>query len=311
MQASATSLRNRLLARARLRHLQVFVKVAELQTVRRAAEAVGITQPTATQALADLERLLEGVLFLRHSQGMTLTATGRALLPMARRMLGLVDDTAGQAAALARGAQSVVRVGAISAAVCSSLRDVVPAFARTHPQILLQLQEGDASRLAGWVADGDVDCALCREPAVRPAGWAFTPLWPDRFVIVCGPAHPLTRKPHVGPADWSAATWLTLPPVIAARAVFDRLFEGSATGPDTYGVVTASPVMLQSLLAREDLLALVPASVVQPELESGRLVELPGYGPVPFDAIGVLSPVEGRGPALQSFLQALGAMAGA
>lgn len=305
MQPTATSVRNRLLARARLRHLQIFVKVAELQTVKRAAEAVGITQPTATQALADLERLLDGALFLRHSQGMTLTATGRALLPMARRMLGLVDDTAGQAAALARGSQAVVRVGAISAAVASGLRDVVPAFARAHPQILVQLHEGDAARLANWVADGDVDCALCRKPAVMTSGWDFTPLWPDRFAIVCGPSHALTRRREVGPADWTAATWLTLPPVVAARTEFDRLFEGAAAGPATYSVVTASPVMLQSLLAREDLLALVPVSVVQPELESGRLVELPGFGPAPFDAIGVLSPAEGRGPALERFLQAL------
>ena len=65
---SATVLRNRLLSRARLRQLHLFVKVAELQTVKRAAEAVGITQPSATLALADLEQLLSCPLFLRHSR---------------------------------------------------------------------------------------------------------------------------------------------------------------------------------------------------------------------------------------------------
>ena len=48
MSASATVLRNRLLSRARLRHLQVLVYVAELGSVRKAAEAIGLTQPAAT-----------------------------------------------------------------------------------------------------------------------------------------------------------------------------------------------------------------------------------------------------------------------
>jgi DNA-binding transcriptional LysR family regulator len=51
---SATVLRNRLLTRARLRHWQVLVRVAELGSVRRAAEAVGMTQPAVTHVLADL-----------------------------------------------------------------------------------------------------------------------------------------------------------------------------------------------------------------------------------------------------------------
>ena len=116
---TASILRNRLLSRARFRHLHVFVKVAELQTVKRAAEAVGVTQPSATQVLADLEQLLGCALFLRHAQGMSPTPAGTALLPLARKALALIDEAATQAAALAYGSTSVVRVAAISAATGS------------------------------------------------------------------------------------------------------------------------------------------------------------------------------------------------
>lgn len=302
---SATTLRNRLLGRARLRHLQVFVKVAELQTVRRAAESIGITQPTATQALGDLESLLECRLFLRHARGMSVTRPGQVLLPVARRMLGLVDDAATQAAALAQGSQSVVRVGAISAAMGSVLRTALPRFAAAHPEILLQVQEADLTRLATLVADGEVDCAICREPAVLPAAWSFSALWPDRYAVVCGPSHPLAGRRRVGKADLLAATWLAMPASIAARTAFDRLFGDAPAPPRLYSVVTASPVMVESLLGQAEVLALVPASVVQAPLAGGRLVELRGAYSAAFGAIGVLAPDGHRDAALQIFLEAM------
>lgn len=303
--SSATSLRNRLLGRARLRHLQVFVKVAELQTVKQAADAIGITQPTATQALADLEAMLELRLFLRHSRGMSITRSGQALLPAARRMMAIVDDMATQAAALGQGSQAAIRIGAISAAVGSTLRTVLPRFAAAHPEILLQVQEADFARLALLVADKEVDCAFCRKPAVMPAGWRFNPLWPDRYAIVCGPAHPLAGRKRVSKSDMLAATWLQMPSSIAARQAFDELFAGAAASPRVCSIVTASPVMVESLLAQSELLALVPASVVQAPLAAGRLVQVRSAYAAPFGAIGLLVSEGRHDAALQSFVEAM------
>lgn len=309
METSATTLRNRLLNRARLRHLHVFVKVAELQTVKRAADAVGISQPTATQALADLEQLLEVPLFLRHSQGMSLTVAGSALLPLARRALGLIDDAATQAAALAQGSNSVVRVAAISAAIGGPLGRAVPEFVRKNPDVLVQLQEADAARQAALIADGDVDCAVCRVPAVLPKGWFFTPFWKDRFAIIAGPGHPFARKRRVGMDELLSATWLVTPTSIAAREAFDALFEQAPSSVRKYNVVTASAAMVWNLLTREPLLALLPLSLVERLVESGQLVEVAWLEPQPLGAIGIMAPVEGRGPALDRFANFLGQFA--
>lgn len=305
MEISATTLRNRLLNRARLRHLHVFVKIAELHTVKRASDAVGISQPTATEALADLEQLLEAPLFLRHSRGMSLTAVGAALLPLARRTLGLIDDTATQAAALVQGSNTVVRVAAISAAIGGPLGRAVPQFVRKYPDVLVQLQEADAARQEALVADGDVDCAVCRIPAVLPQGWFFTPLWNDRFAIIAGPGHPLARRRRVGMDDLLAATWLVTPTSIAARAAFDAFFAQAPHSVRKYNVVTASATMVWNLLTQERLLALLPLSMVERFVASGQLVEIVWPKHLPFREIGVLAPEEGHGPALDRFVDFL------
>ncbi len=302
---SATVLRNRLLSRARLQQLHLFVKVAELQTVKRAAEAVGITQPSATLALADLEQLLSCPLFLRHSQGMALTQAGALLLPMARRMLGLIDETATRAAEIAQGAVGVVRVAAISAAIGSHLGKALPAFARTQPDVLIELIEADSARQSVLVANGEVDCAICRRPPVMPAGWSFLPLWSDRFGILAGTSHPLARKRRIGMSDLLTQTWLVAPSSIAARGVFDQFFAEATTEVRHYSVVSASPTMLWMLLNQEPLLSLVPLSVMQCFLEAGQLTQIAWASAMPFDPIGIMTPEADRGPALIALMEFL------
>ena len=77
---------NRLLTRLRVRHIQVLVKLADLGNVKRAALAVGVSQPAATLLLADMERLIATPLFLRHSRGVTPTQMALDLLPLARSL---------------------------------------------------------------------------------------------------------------------------------------------------------------------------------------------------------------------------------
>ncbi|WP_066265584.1 LysR family transcriptional regulator [Hydrogenophaga palleronii] len=302
---SATSLRNRLLGRARLRHLHVFVKVAELQTVKKAADAVGITQPSATQCLADLEKLLECNLFLRHSQGMALTRAGELLLPLARRMLGLVDDTATRAAEIAQGAVGVIRIAAISAAIGSHLGEALPAFARQQSQTVIELIEADAQRHASLLANREVDCTICRRPSVMPAGWSFIPLWADQFGIVAGASHPLSRKRRVNMSDLLSNTWLVPPSSIAAREVLDRFFSTATPSVRHYNIVCASPTMLWTLLSKEPLLSLVPLSVMQRFLQTGLLTQIRWTQEMPFDDIGVLVAEADRGQALDALLSFL------
>ena len=63
MHPSATALLNRLLVRGKFRHIQVLLKLAELGSIQRTAESIGITQSAVTQTLAYLEEMLETPLF--------------------------------------------------------------------------------------------------------------------------------------------------------------------------------------------------------------------------------------------------------
>lgn len=75
-----------------LRHLRVFVKVAELKSVRKAADAVFLSQPAVTQAIAKIEAQIGAVLFERRSSGTYLRAAGSILAFRTEMMFRQIED---------------------------------------------------------------------------------------------------------------------------------------------------------------------------------------------------------------------------
>ena len=255
-------IRNRLYARARFRHLQAVVYIAELGSVRKAAEAMNLAQPTLSHVLADLEALLEAPLFARHGRGLRATPFLEQLLPLIRRILHAVDSAAEQAATLITQAHSVVRLAASGAAVTSVLAKALPAFARAHPQILVQVQEGDPQRLNALVALGDVDLVLCHAPEVVPEGWTFRAQQQDRFAVVAGPSHPLRTGRRITIDRLARETWMAMPTDTQSNRVFDDLFKDSSARPALRLISGRVPGLLWGALASERLLALVPVMIV-------------------------------------------------
>jgi|JI10StandDraft_1071094.scaffolds.fasta_scaffold27801_5 DNA-binding transcriptional LysR family regulator len=299
MTANATALRNRLISRARLRNILVFVKTAELGSVRLAAEAAGMAQPSASQSLAELESLLQAPLFLRHSRGMSLTAAGRALLPLARRLLDAVDEGAHRVAALQGSSSGMVRIAAITAAVHGFLMEALPHFSRDNPDIVLHLEEMEGKRQLALIADAEIDICLCRHPGTLPEGWRFEPLVADRFTIVCHPGHPLCTGRPVPLDELASEIWLTVPVSMAARRALDRLFEEAPQFPRLHSVVTTVPALITELLRTERLLALMPMRLVQRAIADGRLAEVPLPIDLPLLDIGMLRPEADENFALQ------------
>ncbi|MEK8033195.1 LysR family transcriptional regulator [Ideonella sp. DXS29W] len=270
-----------------MRHWLGFARVAELGSVRKAADAIGIAQPALTGLLADLESLIGAPLFERHARGMRLTALGRELLPTARRVLGAIDDAAQQAASLQANAQHVMRVGAIAGAVGGLLAPVLPALARKHPELLVQLIEAEPAQLDQLVARQEIDVALCRTPAQIPQGWNFVPLLPDRFIIVAGRGHALAKRRRLEIEDLRAQVWLAMPGGSPASARLDSLF-ADGEPPPMCQVSSRIPTILWAMLRAQPLLALVPASVVRPLIMAGELVQLRFEHNLDMDPIGAL-----------------------
>ena len=164
------------------RQLRLFVTTAALANISRASEALHLSQPALTRAIAAFEAQLGTRLFVRTTRRVALTPEGEAFLPTAKRLLEDLEE-AGRMFAL-QGRQGVR--GRVTVAVGSSFGSIVlpgavRAFQAAHPAVRLRLvddnSEGIVRRVRQADADlgigspvGDVDALACRRLLRAPLG---------------------------------------------------------------------------------------------------------------------------------------------
>ncbi|BEP65095.1 LysR family transcriptional regulator (plasmid) [Variovorax sp. V213] len=293
MSHDASVLFNRLLARGKFRHVQILLKVAELGSLQRAADSIGMTQSSVTQGLAYLERLLEVQLFERHARGVRPTQACEDLLPVARRMLIGVADGAEVVAARRQRIGGAIRLVASVGAMNGLLLDVLPRFAQRHPDVTVHLSEAEGDDQLLAIARGEADLVACRRPPVIPEGWHFIPVREDRFAVLARADHPLVRKRSLGWPQLADETWLLAPTGSAARERFDELTANLPHPIRTYPVVTRSTAMLWWLSQQENLLSFLPLNFVRPLLDAGLLRELKLRPLYMLEPLGLMCPIAG------------------
>ena len=297
---SAPVLLNRMLARGKFRQVQVLLKLGELGSVQGAADAIGIPQTSVTQALAELEDLLETKLFQRQGCMLQPTQGCAALLPHARQVMWGVTESAEALAAHHRQGKTLVRVLAWGQAANGLVVKALPAFVERYPQVEVQVGEAAAEEdPLQAIARGEVDLVACRRPPVVPQGWGFRELQPDRFAVVCAPDHPLATGRRVRWEELSRQVWLLPPAGSAARDRFESLTARTRHERISYGVITHVPAMSWWLLYEHDLIAFAPFSVVRELVEQGDLVEVPTDDQDLEEPLGLLQPHSGGEAALR------------
>ncbi|OWT58263.1 LysR family transcriptional regulator [Candidimonas nitroreducens] len=296
---SSAALTRRLLHYARPRHLQLAARMAELGTIQKAALALGMSQPSATQALTRLEALLNVTLFDRHARGIRLTRAGAQLMPAVRRVLASLEDLARDAANVEQGANGLVRIAGIAAASSVIAAPALSALCAAHPDLWVEYREIDAAQIPVLCSEDGADLLLCRASIDVPEGYVFVSLRPDRLGVYCGSGHPLAARRKLGLRDCAGATWLLPPRSSPPHTAFIQWCEQHALTPKLARVNTRSLPVSVALVCRLQLLYVGLASHLRPFVESGQLRQLPLTLPGTADDIGLLRTSNSHSPAAE------------
>ena len=142
------------------RYLRGFMKIAETGSITRAAESLGISQPSLSQQLLRLEDEVGVPLFSRTARGVTLTKFGRRLLLHASRILEGVNSAFEDARQFGEAL-----VGEVILAVPPSISQIAgvalfEAMAERAPQVRFRLVEAMTAQIWGWIEEAKVDLGL-------------------------------------------------------------------------------------------------------------------------------------------------------
>jgi len=198
--------------------LAYFLAVADVRSFTRAAERVGVAQPTLSRQLKALETELGAELVDRGARdGPLLTPAGEALLPLARRMLADADSARTTVAEIVGLRSGRIRVGGTPSLCIGVLADVLRVFHEQHPDIHLELAEDGSQPLVRSLARGELDVALVIVPAagVDPA-LHTTPVLRERLSV----ASPASERAPTSRASMSIRE-LGRRPLVVPRRGYD------------------------------------------------------------------------------------------
>jgi DNA-binding transcriptional LysR family regulator len=192
-----------------LRQLAAFVTVADELHFGRAAERLGVAQPSISQLVRRLERELGVVLFERSSHHVALTGAGAKLLPSAQRTLSASDALTHAAGALVRGEHGELRVGTTKG-IGANLNLLLGRFAEERPNVSVRLEAIHTPAKAQALRDGDLDVAFVRAP-IDVDGLGICELWSEPLLAVLPGRHALSAPAAVSLADLASLPLLLGP----------------------------------------------------------------------------------------------------
>ncbi|SDY34636.1 DNA-binding transcriptional regulator, LysR family [Variovorax sp. YR266] len=251
-----------------------FIEVVRAGSVSRAAEHIGVTQPSVSKAIKRLEDEVGVPLLQRGVHGVRLTSNGHFFLETAKRFEAQHFELVRAASDLRARHAGLLRIGITSPASDSAAVRAVSEMVRRRPAMRLKLTIGKSDALNAAVEDGELDLAVVPSYPGQSLSCAKVDISEDHTRVAVRVTHPLARLPSVTINDLTPFGWVMPSPQSAARRHVFQIFErNGAPMPHVSIEADYTSEAAMGVLMATDLLAIVPTSVLRSWL--GRIQPLP------------------------------------
>ena len=209
--------------------LEFFIALARTQHFGKAAEELGIAQPTLSAAVKQLEDQLGVMLVKRGSRFQGLTPEGEQVLAWARRITGDAHTMKEEMRAARHGLSGRLRIAAIPTALAMVPRLTTP-FRAKHPGVTFSVLSRTSVEVLTLLGNFDIDAGITyidNEPLGRVVS---VPLYEERYQLITAAGTPHSERDKVTWAEVAELPLCLLTPDMQNRRIIDQhLAEAGAT----------------------------------------------------------------------------------
>ncbi|MEI4471987.1 LysR family transcriptional regulator [Frigidibacter sp. MR17.24] len=268
--------------------LEMFIALARHRHFGRAAEAVGVTQPTLSSAIRQLEDQLGVQLVFRGSRFQGLTPEGERALARAQAIVADTRALREEMRAARHGLTGTLRLGVIPTAL-PRVAELTGPFLARNPGLRLAVYSRPSAEILDGIEALDLDAGLSyldNEPLGRVAQVA---LWREDYRLLCAGASPLAALPEVGWDRIAQEPLCLLTAEMQNRRIIDRLLRQSGATPAPQ-VESNSTIALAAHVATGAWVSIVPAALAAMFARGAGLVSRPIAGPGASHSVGLVAP---------------------
>ncbi len=258
--------------------LEYLMALAREEHFGRAAETCGVTQPTLSAGIKQLEETLGVLLVRRGSRFIGFTPEGQRTLDWARRIVGDSRAMRQEISALKKGLAGRLKIAAIPTALAMVAALTTPFRAR-HPDVRFTILSQTSIQILTQLENLEIDAGITyldNEPLGRVS---TVPLYQERYQLLTSPDAPLGNRERVTWTEVSQVPLCLLTPDMQNRRIIDELLRSAGSIPqptlESNSVVvlfahvrtgrwaTVMPSKLAETLGLTDTIRAIP--IVEPE----------------------------------------------
>lgn len=254
-----------------IRHLKVFLAVADTGKMSLAAKKLYIAQPTVSQTISELERTYGVLLFERLAKGLYLTDAGHRLLTYARHIVPLFEEMERQ---MQYSSQHLsLHVGAtITVGICL-LTDMINRFEAEHPGMRIHAFVDNTSVIEDKILKSELDLGIV-EGQVKHPDLLVVPMMEDELVLVCGPQHPFAKKKTIKAADLSGQDFILRERGSGTREFFEQFLSQASVQIEEKWVCHSSAAIKNAVMGGQGM-TVISRRLVKREATQKKLYILP------------------------------------
>jgi LysR family transcriptional regulator of abg operon len=257
-----------------LNQIRNVVAIAERGSLRSAARFLGVTQPSITRSIRELEHQLGVTLFERKATGMTLTVMGKALVRRGASIQNEIRRVHSEIEQLKGHRVGSVSIGLSTASHIALLPRVIGPYEKRYPQVKLHISEGLFPTMERDLLDGAMDFYVGPLAGVsHPPELVIEQLFTNRRLVFARRGHPLAEAKSL--RELTGAHWVADALTMVGGDELVALFAEYGAPPPEVAVSGQTSLSTIMALAGSNLLAALPQQWLPILEQTGQIVQVP------------------------------------
>ncbi len=250
-----------------IRHLRIFVEVADCGKMSAAANKLYISQPTVSQAIKELEEYYGMLLFERINRRLYITEKGKRLLFYARSLVRQFDDM--EEMVFQANYAEKIRIGATITVGSCILGDIITGFKQINPNVDTYSYVNNTKDIEEKILKSELDIGIV-EGTVKSQDLIFIPEVNDYLILACSTKHPFAKKKVVKLAELANESFAMRENGSGTRELFERYMSENRM-PIKIAFEGNSSASIKKAIIENQCLAVISIRLVEDEIKRGQI----------------------------------------
>ena len=269
--------------------LRTFMVVVEQRGISKAAEFLGLKQPTVSAALKRLEETTGQCLIIRKPNEFSVTRSGQLLYSECATIFGAISQLPARMKAEGTELRGHLSIAITSSVISKHFDDFLNDFSTAHPNVTYSFMVSDSSEVENIVSQNRASLGICLLSKM-PRNLETFVLYREFFGLFCGSRHPLFHADTVSTDDLRGEPFVAFHtedeggPLEAVAQLRTRF--GLAT--NWRGISSSLNEIRRMIMANIGIGAL-PLHITHQDVAAGIIRQLPPYEDLPMVNIYMLN----------------------